>query len=467
MSLVKKIVLGIVAVLALVVVLLLIFVGPWPVYEDSKWESSDYYAEAVAAIETNGAASHKTETPGRLQAGWGYRYITPRIGVPLAGYGDRQGAPSTGVKDELEVKALAFSDGTDTAVLVGSDMLIIPPNVAGMVRERVAEQTPLTPDDILFNASHTHCSVGAWGPGIAGWATAGSYDETVPEFLAENFTAAIIEAYEAMEPAKLASGSVDAPQFIRNRARDAGVDSELSWLVVEQDDGDQCYLMSYSAHPTTYGGAMREFSAEYPGALRRYVEKEANAATVYLGGAVGSMGPRAPEAPTQAERIQLMGEALAKLVLEDAKELEFQTELDVASIGVPLGMPSMQMRPVNKSFRLSPLASGILGLPKEGWMQGVRIGNLLFMGMPCDFSGEISNDWKAWAEDRDYDLWNLSFCAAYCGYFSPDRYYDEEPLGYETGMMSWFGPNIEAYFTALFHKFVEELAVSKDGDAAA
>ncbi len=459
MSLWKKIVLGVVGVMLVFAVLFVIFVGPWPVYEDSEWESSDYYAQAIADIAAHAADSERTNAPGTLKAGWGFRDITPRIGVPLAGYGGRKGdKASTGVRDELEVKALAFSDGKDTAVLVGSDMLIIPPNVSAMVRARVAEQVPLTADDILFNASHTHCGLGGWAPGIAGNVTGGAYDETVPEFLAERFTEAIVEAYNSLEPAKLASGSVDAAKYIRNRARDAGVDPELSWLYVEQEDGDNCYLVSFSAHPTIFSDDMMEFSAEYPGELRRRIERETRADTVYLGGAVGSMSPRAPEGATPSERVAKMGIELADLVLAHAKPIAYETEVDVASIGVPLGMPPMQMRPVNASFRMSPLISGVLGLPKEGWMHGVRVGSLVFVGMPCDFSGEISVDWKAWAENQGYDLWTLSFCAAYCGYFSPDRYYKEEPLGYETGMMSWFGPNVEAYFTALFHKFVEELA---------
>ena len=39
---------------------------------------------------------------------------------------------------------MALSDGKDTVVLIGSDMLIIPPNISQMVRERVGEKTPLT-----------------------------------------------------------------------------------------------------------------------------------------------------------------------------------------------------------------------------------------------------------------------------------------------------------------------------------
>ena len=121
-------------------------------------------------------------------------------------------------------------------------------------------------------------------------------------------------------------------------------------------------------------------------------------------------------------------------------------------------MPEAQVRPASTSWRLSPKFTDFMGLDREGWLHGVRLGDTLFMGMPCDFSGEISREWKAWASVKDIDLWCLSFCSTYCGYFSPDRYYlSENPPDYEMGLMNWYGPNVEAYYTALFHHTVDAL----------
>ena len=467
----KKVLLIACAVFALLLVAFVVVVGPWPAYSDSQFEQSDYYKQALADIDTHAAASDLTTTPGHLKVGWAQRSITPKIGTPLAGYGARPGdKASTGVHDPLHVRAMAISDGVDTAVLIGSDLLIIPPNVAELVREQVAARSPLTPDNLLFNASHTHCGPGGWAPGFAAEVTGGAYDPTMPGFLAIGFTEAIVAAYEGMEDARIAHGGVDAPQYIRNRMRKNNpVDAELSYLVAEQSDGDRCYLLSYSAHPTNYGGSMMEFSAEYPGELMSFLEAKTGANTVYLGGAVGSMGPQAPEGATDADRTRAMGQALGQLILDNTQNLEFASNLDVAAVGIPLGMPPMQMRPFegNANWRLSPVLAGFIGIPKESWMHGVRVGDMLFMGMPCDFGGEISIKWKAWAQERGHDLWNLSFCAAYCGYFSPDSVYNETPLNYETGLMSWYGPNVEAYFTALFHRFTEALTVAPVNKAAA
>lgn len=446
----KKILIRTLVVLLILVVVFLVVIGPWPVYSTTNYRTQPYYIEALQAMDADVAKASFTKTPGALQAGWAKRDMTPTIGTPLGGYGNRKGAASTGVHDPLYVRALALSDGADTVVLVGSDMLIVPPNIAELVREAVSAQSPLTEDNLYFTASHTHCGTGAFAPGLAGRMVGGKFQPEIPGFIADQFSAAILEAYENMEPAALAHDSVQVPELIRNRARDATVDDFLDYLVVKQQDGDTCITARYSAHPTIYGGSMLEFSAEFPGALMRNLEKETGADVMYLGGALGSMGHRAPEAPTPDERVEAMGRALAEKILPGLEDLEFNDHVEIAALGIPLDMPSAQMRPLTVKWRVSPLVTKILNVPSEGWFQMARVGDIIFIGGPYDMSGEIALEWRFWTKNRDYDLWTTSFNGAYCGYLSPDRYYlTEEPPGYEMGPMNWFGPDMEAEFTDL------------------
>ena len=220
-------------------------------------------------------------------------------------------------------------------------------------------------------------------------------------------------------------------------------------------------FVRYSAHPTTVGHRFLEFTAEYPGYLQSALEKALPNTTVgYVGGSLGSSGPRAPEGASDIERAQAMGEALAERVLAnvDVAKLAWQTNVDVAAIGVPIELPPFQLR-VSDGLRLSPLVPKLLGVPHEAWMQSVRVGDLLFVGLPGDFSGEISADWAKWAAGQGYDLWTSSFCTAYVGYISPDKYYNEggATKEYETGLMSWTGPHQEAFFTALMRAMVDGL----------
>lgn len=460
MSRLKKVLLGILIFLAVVVGLFVLLIGPWPVYSDSNFTEAAYYLQARETIARNTAKSTISDSPGRLLAGWAVRNMTPDVGVPMGGYGARpDGKRSQGVRDELHAKAVAISDGVDTVVLLGTDMLIIPPNITELTIEKVAAQTPLTANSIYFTASHTHCGPGGFAPGLASRITGGEYVPELPGFLARAFSDAIVEAYAAMAPAQLAYGSVDASEYIRNRTRDGAVDGALNYMLIEQEGGARCYVTRFSAHPTVFGGRMMEFSAEFPGEMMRYIEQHTHATAVYLGGAVGSMSPRAPRGDTASERVVALGEALGRLVLDAIDEPEFINYANVASIGVSVGIPPIQVRPLSPKWRLSPLADKLLTVPREGWIQGARIGDMLFIGLPFDVSGELAREWRERAAQAGWDLWVTGFSGAYLGYLSPDRYYFETDrdgrLGYETGLMSWLGPQSEAYFGALTNYIIE------------
>jgi hypothetical protein len=442
-------------VVLVLVALVVLLVGPWPTYSKG-FENAGYYKNALAAIRKNGADARITATPGRLLAGWGASIITPPMLVPMAGYGARNGKPAEGVHDELFVKAIALSDGEDVAVIVGSDLLLVPENVADLVREAVAKQTPLNANSLYFSASHTHDSVGAFGPGLVAKVSAGKYNPEIPPFLADAFTTAIVKAYNALGPAKLANGRIDAPEFIRNRTREKPIDTELSYMLVEKDNGERCYVVNYSAHPTTVGPKFMLYTGEYPGFLQRALEREGFAA-MYVGGALGSSGPRAPEGASDIDRAQAMGDALAKLVLASSAQPQFRTNLDIAAVGVGFDLPPFQLRVLSHRWRLSPFLPPILGVDRDAWMHAVRIGDIVLVGVPADFSSEISMKWKKWAAETGYTMWTSSFCADYVGYVSPDEYYDDADAveEYETGLMSWTGPHQEAFFTSLMEHLVE------------
>jgi hypothetical protein len=430
--------------------------------DGKSYEDKPYYKKALAAIESHGRRSSHGSPVGRFKAGWDSCSITPPIGTPLAGFGARRGKPSKGVHDELFVRALAVSDGTDMAVIVGADMLIVPENVAERVRARISEQTTLTANEILFNASHTHSGPGAFAPGFASRIANGPYNQKVSDLLVRAFTEAIVEAYRSLEPAKVTHGSVEAPEYITNRTRrDGPVDSELSYMLIEQQDADRCFVVSYSAHPTILGADNMLFTAEYPGFLVHRIKERTGAETIYLGGAVGSMAPRPPEEGDAFDRYRAMGGALADKVLDAVADAPaFKDTVDVASVGFPIQLPPFQVR-LSKHWRVSRFLLPLLGIDTDGWMHAVRIGDVALVGMPADYSGEISVDLKSRAQNQSVDLWVLSFNGDYAGYISPDKYYydtDEKGhYGYERGIMSWIGPEQEAFTVSLITRMIDVL----------
>ncbi len=426
-------------------------IGPWPVYGDSRYADSAFFKQTLQRMDHHVAKTELTDHPGQLLAGWAECDMTPPAGTPMAGYAGRPNDKRcTSIHDPVYSRAIVLSDGRDTVALAGSDMLMTTLNLAERVWKKVAEQTPLTSDTILFTTSHNHSGPGAFAPGLLPEYSYGKYDPAVEEQIASAMAGAIISAHKAMQPAKIAHGRVEAAEFIANRTGMPGKDTSVRFLVIENDGGQRCYAIRYSAHPTVLPEESLALSAEYPGALCRRIKEATGAMAVFLGGAVGAMKPVPPDGATRMECAQRMGEALAERVLAGTDKLTFASNVDIAAIGVPVDMPPMQVRLFSPRWRMSPYLAWVAGLPPGGWIQAVRVGDMLFMGFPYDTGGEIAQQWAQDAAKTGIDLWISSHCVAYCGYLSPDRYYLNPTNGYdqeyEWRTMNWYGPNQEALY---------------------
>jgi len=446
---------------ALLAIIILTFVGPWPSYREPAYDNT----RNLARLEASGERTMLSDAPGRLHAGWAEVDITPPIGAPLGGYSDRpNGKRSTGVHDPVFARAIVLREGEDKVAVVGADLLMTTLNIAELVWQEVGGPTGLSADDILFTTSHTHCSAGGFAPGQLAQYSMGAYDPKIERLIADGISKAILDASASVEPAALAHGMVDAPEWIRNRTNVEGEDSSLRYAVFKQDDGDTCYAVRYSAHPTTLPQEFLEVSAEYAGVLTRAIAERTGGMAVFIGGAVGAMGPDAPEVGTPVENMEAMGQALAeRFFTADLDALGFETHVDVASVHAKVDMAPMQTRPWEESpdWRFSPLFAHVVGLPPEGWIQGIRAGDLVWLGLPYDTGGAIAPEWAAATAEDGIDLWVSSHCIAYCGYLSPDEYYWQDTQGYdqyyEWRLMNWFGPGQEAQFAELKNKVLAEL----------
>ncbi len=440
----------------------LAFFGPWPTYGPVDFETMAELREGLRAVALSAARSEKTPNPGRLSAGWAKSVLELPEGTPLAGYGDREGRPATGSHDELAVRALVLSDGKDTVVVVASDLLIVPENVAERARVGIAHRLGIAADAVLLNASHTHSGPGAFAPGWVGETFAGEYDPQVVSQLSERIVDAVVRAHERQGPARLGSGRLAAPEHVKNRTRPAAVDPDLHYLLVEKDDGSRAVAVAYGAHATVLRAENMQWSAGYPGYLVRALERDGADLALFLAASVGSMGPVAPgEGFAAAEAI---GEALAARVLPELGALVLKERLDVTSVGVPVTMPPLQVR-LNRRLRLSPLLVRSLGINNGAWIGGVRVGRTVLVGTPSDFSGEMSGALKDWGAEQDLDLWVLSFNGDYVGYVSPDRYYLTAERGgregYEMYVMSWCGPQQGEFLVRLIRRTVEALTTGQ------
>lgn len=427
------------------------------------------FRAAVAQLETDRPRLALEQAPSSLRAGFARIKLTPRTGVavddpehgefralPLAGYGQRQGAPAAGVHDDVWVKALAFASGGRTGVVVAADLLIVPREVSDAAVEELRTHDGLGRAEIYFGSTHTHSSLGGWGEGFVGEAFAGGFQPGVRNWIVRQLVAAVRAAVADLRPAEIGAAAFAAPEFVRNRlVGDAGqVDPEFSLLVVRRDDGARAVLGSYSAHATVLPGRWMEFSGDYPGVWQRAVERETGALALFIAGGVGSHAPKPPAGGM--EGAEQMGERLAVATRDALATVVLTNRAAFVLTTVPLELPELQPR-LTDGVRLRPwVARRILPVHPTTWLQALRVGDAVWLSTPCDYSGELALELKAAARERGLRAVVTSFNGDYVGYVVPAKYYHLDT--YETRTMAFYGPQLPEEFSAVLARLVEALA---------
>lgn len=420
--------------------------------DHTPYMRAPYYAETKARFQK--AAATNTIALGELSAGFGVAKLTPTNSFPLAGYGDRRGKPSTGVHDDLFVKAAAIRVGGKTGIMFGIDALIVPREVADGAAERLRQELGLAREQLYFSATHTHCSVGGWGEGFVGEAFAGGFDPASRAWIIECIVKAARAAIDDLKPAEFAHGVFNAREFIRNRlVGDLGkVDPEFSFMLLKQTNGRIGVLGSFSAHGTVLGSSVMEYSADYPGYWQRAVEEQLGGVAIFFAGGVGSHSP-VPGASGFAGA-EKMGRALAKMLVEKLPA-GATNRIAFGALATEVALPPFNVR-VTDGIRLRPwIASRLIPAARESFLQGFRLQDNVWLSTPCDFSGEMAIEIKDMLRARGFNGVVTSFNGDYVGYVIPSRYYHLS--GYEPRIMSFYGPTVPDYLDEFVRAIAMEL----------
>src|SRR5690606_11844911 len=151
-------------------------------------------------------------------------------------------------------------------VFVGADLLIMPPNISDSVMVVLAEKG-FTRNQIYFSATHTHSSLGGWGPGFMGKQFAGDENNNLEKWLVQQISDAVLKAVADIKPSTIATGDFDAKEYTRNRLiGDLGTtNDDFSYIFIQQNEGKKAVIGSFAAHSTCMGSKNMEISGDYPG----------------------------------------------------------------------------------------------------------------------------------------------------------------------------------------------------------
>ena len=397
-----------------------------------------------------------------VEAGFSKVSITPSVGnskdsievgqfkeAPLAGFGARKGKSATGTHDSIFVKAAAIKVGTQLVVIVGADILIMPPNIIDDVTLLLAKKG-IQRSQVFYSASHTHSSIGAWGPGFIGEQFAGPANPRINQWLVRQIAQAVTSAISDLKPARIGNGYFNAAPYTRNRlVGESGTkNNDFNFISIQQKGGRKAVIGSCGAHATPIGADNMQFSADYPGYWQRKMEQGSVDLAIFCGGSVGSQSPSGEG--KGFEKPKKIGESLADSLEIHLARVELKDKIDLSAMSLKMDLPDYNIRLTTNMHFSTWLSKKLMPLPENVYLQVIKIGNLIWLTTPCDFSGEFARQLKDALATKGFNANVTSFNGSYVGYIIPGKYFYLD--SYEPKTMGWFGPNMGEYtFELLRH----------------
>lgn len=415
----------------------------------TPYKETEYYEKMSQRLDSLDLRLPATD--GVFKAGWAKVNIVPSFPVDLAGYGVR--GPFESVHDSLFVRTFVLDLNGKKVVLLNADILIMPPLVVSALYEKLPA-AGFSKDQVYLSATHTHNAPGGWAGGWAGSFVAGKYNQEYCDFLVKQFLTSIQLAAANTEPAQMAYGEWIADQFVRNRLNyaDSKIDPWLRCIKFKKNTGKEAILVTYSAHPNCLAIANHSLSRDYTGVLIDSLEQRSGYEfAVFMAGTVGSHSPALKENAKDFAQAQFVGEGLYNIIRTNHQGMKYDSVNKIGMHIIPLELRDPHMK-LDKNIRVRPwVFKKLLG----DWSCNIKvlqIGNVVMMGMPCDFSGELMPDLEPVAKARNLNLVITSFNGGYIGYINVDKYYDHDRM--ETRAMNWFGPYNQAYFTEIVQRVI-------------
>lgn len=273
---------------------------------------------------------------GQLRAGAAWIDITPPLGTPMAGYGDRKGV-SIGIHDPLRAAAMVLDDGNAAVALVNMDWVGVDAAFVAQVRSLVSAGCPLAPQNVLVTATHTHS-----GPLLKERYGEGYTDPALTEVTARKVAGVVIQAFSQREPAQWGLARGRAPGIGTNRRDPSGTaDDAVTVLRVDGADGPIALAYNFACHPTVLDYHNMRISADYPGAVRATLAQVygPELPVLFFNGAAGNISTRHMRRESTFREARRMGRMLAGEVMRLAESTTLQPQATVRTASTTVEMP--------------------------------------------------------------------------------------------------------------------------------
>jgi neutral ceramidase len=437
---------GFLIFLAACATILLLLVGS---IDHTPLPEQEYYQAMMSRLDS---LQTKQYSPSqKLKAGWGKVNITPNHSMPMAGYRIRPGFDTVHVS--LYARVIGINNGAATVYFISVDLLLFPPALKEKLNERVAEFS--SKPFLYYSATHTHNGIGGWNNSVAGEFILGNYDESWVLNTTEKLVTQLKSIEQTMQSAQLSYWQADAHEYAENRLlAGAPHDGWLRGLKLVRADSSEARLITFSAHATSISKKSKSLSGDYPSALIGELEMKKNTFGMFMAGMVGSHRLAGLNA-TDFELVAQAGMVLAEKISLATTNMQIDS-VEIQTAHVPIIFGPAQLR-LTKDLKLRNWIFSSMLDPLQGELTYVELGNIIFIGTPCDFSGEIfvTQQLAELAASNNKQLIITSFNGDYAGYITEDTHYQQVERE-EVMTMNWVGPNYGTYFTEMISVLIKK-----------
>lgn len=435
-------------ILAALAVIAFSLIGP---IDRTPLPERSFYKEMKEVLDTISIYNYPAN--GKLKAGWRKIAITPNSPMPMAGYIMRPFFET--IHDSLFARVIGINNGSVSCYLISVDLLLFPPIIKKKVQQRISNE--LSANTFLyFSATHTHNGIGGWNNSLVGNFVLGDYNEGWVNETTTKLVEEIKAINSSMKPATLSYWETNANEYAENRLVAAAPhDGWLRGLKIVADDSSSMQLVTFSAHATSISKKSLSLSGDYPAALIDQIEEKKKSSGIFMAGMVGSHRLAGIDA-TEFDLVNKAGVALNEKILTADYDKAFDS-IEIRAAHVPIHFGSSQLR-ITKNWKLRNWIFNSALNPLQGELTYLQLGNIILIGTPSDFSGEllITHKLKELAKSNNQHLIITSFNGDYVGYITEDEHYDQVEKE-EVMAMNWVGPYYGNYFSEMISTLINKL----------
>lgn len=316
--------------------------------------------------------------PVRLFVGTARCDITPPVGARLLGY--EPGRMSEGIRDPLDLSAVAFQYGEQKAVLISMALVEVNTSISNALRQAAASACGVDTEYVIVCATHTHTAPNTYDARFADAFERCYVSDTLIPAAAD----AARGAMSHLVRAEMAIGTTKS--FIGVNRCQIGEDGvsrlgQNPWGVFDptltvlafrdQNRRGIVNIAHYGAHCTA-AGASDFISRDWAGIMVDRLEEVSGTPTAFVNGAEGNVGPRLTNGQTTGD-IKMMEELGGQAASDCVRAFRNANAFHDADLHIITGDIALPVRPIPEMSVLDAEIDRLEKVGKNSSMQCARL----------------------------------------------------------------------------------------------